>query len=116
MVCRWTEAATKDLRDKIARGKINPNIQTAVYLGNIVSREHFPNYKAPPPSGRQTAIVRFCQLFRHIQLERDLQGHQLAEKGGEEGKNILLIILLALLCMCVYPCIKLPCRREHRRC
>ena len=60
MVLRWTKAATKDLRAKIDRGEINPNIQTAAYLGNAVSGEHYPNYKAPPPNGCGTAIVRFC--------------------------------------------------------
>jgi hypothetical protein len=123
MVCRLTNAATKDLRDKIARGKRNLNIQTAAYLCDIVSGEHFPDYKAPPPNGHQTAIVQFHQLFRYIQLEQDLQGNQLAERGGEEGKNILVIISLAVLCICiypvlcicVYPCIKLSCRREHRQ-
>ncbi len=87
MVLCWTKAATKDLRAKIDRGKINPNIQTAAYLGNIVTGEHYPDYKAPPPNGRGTAIVHFCQLFRHIQLERELQGCRLAERGGEEGKK-----------------------------
>jgi hypothetical protein len=87
MVLCWTKAATKDLRAKINRGKINPNIQTAAYLGNIVSGEHYPNYKAPPPNGRGTAIVTFHQLLRRIQLERELQGCRLAERGGEEGKN-----------------------------
>jgi hypothetical protein len=53
------KAETKDLRAKIDRGKINPNIQTAAYLGNVVSGEHYPDYKAPPPNGRGTAIVRF---------------------------------------------------------
>jgi hypothetical protein len=51
MVHRLTKAATKDLKDKIARGKINPNIQTAAYLGDVVSGEHFPDYEAPPSSG-----------------------------------------------------------------
>jgi hypothetical protein len=75
IVLRWTKAATKDLRAKIDRGEINPNIQTAAYLGNVVSGEHYPDYEAPPPNGCGTAVVRFCQLFRHIQLERELQGH-----------------------------------------
>jgi hypothetical protein len=69
MVLCWTKAATKDLRAKIDRGKINPNIQTAAYLGNVVSGEHYPDCKAPPPNGRGTAIVSFCGLFRRIQLE-----------------------------------------------
>ena len=87
MVLRWTKAATKDLRAKTNRGKINPNIQTAAYLGNIVSGEHYPDYEAPPPNGRGTAIVRFRRLFRRIQLEWELQCRRLAERGGEEGKN-----------------------------
>jgi hypothetical protein len=87
MVLSWTKAATKDLRTKIDRGEINPNIQTAAYLGNVVSGEHYPDYKAPPPNGRGIAIVRFCRLFRCIQFERELQGRQLAERGGEESKN-----------------------------
>jgi hypothetical protein len=74
MVLCWMKAATKDLRAKIDRGEINPSIQTAAYLGDVVSGEHYPDYKAPPPNGRGTAIVRFRQLFRHIQLERELQG------------------------------------------
>jgi hypothetical protein len=81
------KAETKDLRAKIDRGKINPNIQTAAYLGNVVMGEHYPDYKAPPHNGCGTAIVRFCWLFRRIQLERELQGCWLAERGGEEGKN-----------------------------
>jgi hypothetical protein len=80
MVRRWTKAATKDLRDKITRGEINPNSQTVAYLGDVVSGEHFPDYKAPSSSGHQTAIVRFHQLFRRIQLERELQGRRLAER------------------------------------
>jgi hypothetical protein len=87
MVLRWLKAATKDLRAKINRGEINPNIQTAAYLGNVVLGEHCPDYKAPPPNGHGTAIVRFRELFRRIQLERELQGRRLAERGGEEGKN-----------------------------
>ncbi len=87
MVLCWTMAATKDLREKNYRGKINLNIQTEAYLGNIVSGEHYPDYKAPPPNGCGTAIVRFCWLFRRIQLEQELQGHWLAERGGEEGNN-----------------------------
>jgi hypothetical protein len=47
VLCR-TKAATKDLRAKIDRGKINPNIQTAAYLGDVVSGEHYPDYDAPP--------------------------------------------------------------------
>jgi hypothetical protein len=87
MVLCWTKAATKDLRAKLDRGKINLNIQTAVYLGNVVSGEHYPDYEAPPPNGHGIAIVRFCQLFRRIQLEQELQGRQLAERGGDEGTN-----------------------------
>jgi hypothetical protein len=87
IVLCWTKAATKDLRAKIDRGEINPNIQSALYLGNLVSGEHYPNYKAPPTNGHGTAIVRFCRLFRRIQLERELQGRQLVKRGGEEGKN-----------------------------
>ncbi len=74
IVLHWTKAATKDLRVKINRGKINPNIQTAAYLGKVVSGEHHPDYEAPPPNGHGIAIVYFRQLFRHIQLERELQG------------------------------------------
>jgi hypothetical protein len=74
MVLHWTKAATKDLRAKIDRGEINPNIQTAAYLGNVVSGEHYADYKAFPPNGHGTAIVRFCQLFRRIQLKQELQG------------------------------------------
>jgi len=59
MVLCWTKAATKDLRAKIDKGKINPNIQTAAYLGDVVSGEHYPDYEAPPPNGHGTAIVRF---------------------------------------------------------
>ncbi len=87
MVLHWMKAATKDLRAKIDRGEINPNIQTAAYLGDVVSGEHYPDYEAPPPNGHGTAIVRFGQLFRRIQLERELQGRRLAERGGEESKN-----------------------------
>ncbi len=87
MVLRWMEAATKDLRANIDRGEINPNIQTATYFGDAVSGEHYPDYEAPPPNGHETAIARFRQLFRCIQLERELQGRQMAERGGEEGKN-----------------------------
>ncbi len=87
MVLCWTKAATKDLRAKIDRGEINPNIQTAAYLGDVVSGEHYPDYKAPPPNSRGTAIVHFCRLFRCIQLKQELQGCRLAERGGEEGKN-----------------------------
>ncbi len=59
MVLLWTKAATKDLRAKIDRGEINLNIQTAAYPSNVVSGEHYPDYKAPPPNGRGTAIVHF---------------------------------------------------------
>ncbi len=59
MVLRWTKAATKDLSAKIDRGKINSNIQTAAYLGDVVLGEHYPDYEAPPPNGRGTAIVCF---------------------------------------------------------
>jgi hypothetical protein len=83
----WTKAATIDLRAKIDRGKINPNIQTAAYLGDVGLGEHYPNYEAPPLNGHGTAIVCFCWLFRRIQLEQELQSHQLAERGGEKGKN-----------------------------
>ena len=101
MVLRWTKAATKDLMRKIASGEINPNIQTSAYLGDIVSGEKYPQYEAPPPNGRSTAIVRFRRLFRRIQLERELQGCRLAGRGGEEGKSILVIIIL-LYCACAF--------------
>ncbi len=87
MVLCWTKAATKDLRAKIDRGEINPNIQTAAYLSDVVSGEHYPDNKAPPPNGHGTTIVRFHRLLRCIQLEWELQGRRLAERGGEEGKN-----------------------------
>ncbi len=74
MALRWTKAATNNLRGKIARGEINPNIQTAAYLGDVVSGEHYPEYKAPPPNGHATAVTRFCRLFRCIQLKRELKG------------------------------------------
>ncbi len=60
MVLCWTKAATKDLRAKIDRGEINPNIQTAAYLGDIVSGEHYPNYKAPQPP---TAVELLLSAF-----------------------------------------------------
>jgi hypothetical protein len=40
MVKQRTPAATADLGNKIARDEINPNIQDAAYLGEIVSGEH----------------------------------------------------------------------------
>ncbi len=74
MVLRWTKAATDNLRDKIAKGKINPNIQTAAYLGDVVSGEIYPEYEAPFPNGRATTVTRFRQLFRCIQIKRELNG------------------------------------------
>ncbi len=91
--CWWwqrelTKAATKDRREKISTGEINPNIQTASYLGNVVLGEFYKQYKALPPNGRATAITRFWRLFRHIQLERELEGRRLARRGvEEEGKK-----------------------------
>ncbi len=61
MVLRWTKAAMNNLRDKIAKGKINPNIQTAACLGDVVSGEIYPEYKAPPPNGRATAVTHFLE-------------------------------------------------------
>jgi hypothetical protein len=49
MVKRWNKAATRDLNIKIAVGEINPNTNNATYIRNVVSGEHFPEYKAPPP-------------------------------------------------------------------
>jgi hypothetical protein len=69
MVKHWNKAVTRDLNIKIAAGEINPNTNNLAYIGDVVSGEHFPEYGAPPPSGRQTAIVRFCRLFRRIRLE-----------------------------------------------
>jgi len=68
-----------------------------------VSGEHFPEYEALPPTGRQTAIVRFRRLFRRIKLERELQGQRrlAAEGGEEEGK--FLVMCFALMCMCAKP-------------
>ena len=67
-----------------------------------MSGEHFPEYEALPPTGRQTAIVRFRRLFRRIRLERELQGQRrLAEGGEEEGK--FLVMCFALMCMCAKP-------------
>jgi hypothetical protein len=59
MVKRWNKAATKILRQKIDSGEITLNNDSAQYLDDIVSGEYFPEYEAAPPSGRQTAIVRF---------------------------------------------------------
>ena len=103
MVLRWTADATADLRRRIDRGEINPNIEDAAYLGDVVSGEHFPEYEALPPTGRQTAIVRFRRLFRRIRLERELQGQRrlAAEGGEEEGK--FLVMCFALMCMCTKP-------------
>ena len=75
MVLCWMKAATKDLREKITRGKIHPNILTAAYLGDIVSGDFYPEYKAPPPNGHATAVTRFRLLFRHIHLDRELNSH-----------------------------------------
>ena len=75
MVKRWNSAATALLRNKIACGEISLSQgESAQYLGDIVSGVHFPDYESAPPNGRQTAIVRFCRLFRRIKLERELQG------------------------------------------
>ena len=103
MVLRWTADATAELRRRIDRGQINPNFEDAPYLGDIVSGEHFPEYEALPPTGRQTAIVRFRRLFRRIKLERELQGQRrlAAEGGEEEGK--FLVMCFALMCMCAKP-------------
>ena len=95
MVLRWTAEATADLRRRIDRGEINPNFEDAAYLGDVVSGEHFPEYEALPPTGRQTAIVHFRQLFRRIKLERELQGQRrLAEGGEEEGKFLVMCFAL----------------------
>ena len=83
MVKRWNKAATKILRQKIDSGEITLNNDSAQYLGDIVSGEHFPEYEAAPPSGRQTAIVRFRRLFRRIKLSRELQGQRLAARQGK---------------------------------
>ena len=83
MVKRWNVAATKILRQKIDSGEITLNNDSAQYLGDIVSGEFFPEYEAPPPSGRQTAIVRFRRLFRRIKLSRELQGQRLAARQGK---------------------------------
>ena len=48
MVKRWNKAATRDLNIKITAGEINPNINHAAYIGDVVSGEHFSEYKAPP--------------------------------------------------------------------
>ena len=57
-----------------------------------MSGEHFLEYEALPPTGRQTAIVRFCRLFRRIRLERELQGQRrLAAEGGEEEGKFLVM-------------------------
>jgi hypothetical protein len=48
MVKRWNKAATRDLNIKIAAGEINPNTNNAAYIGDVVSGEHFLEYKAPP--------------------------------------------------------------------
>jgi hypothetical protein len=100
MVKRWNKAATRDLNIKIAAGEINSNTNDAAYIGDVVSGEHFPEYEAPPPSGRQTAIVRFRCLFRCIRLERELQGQQAgAARAGEEG-TFTWLVYFALLTMC----------------
>ncbi len=113
MVLRWTKAATNNLRDKIAKGEINPNIQTDAYLSDVVLGEIYPEYKAPPPNGLATAVTRFCRLFRRIQLERELNGCRLAGRRVEEGKKRSYWLLL-YYCACVYLYIKLPsCRRGH---
>jgi hypothetical protein len=113
IVLCWTKAATNDLRDKIAKGEINPNIQTAAYLGNVVSGEIYPEYEAPPPNGHATDVTRFRRLFRRIQLERELNGRQLAGRRVEEGKKRSYWLLL-YYCACVYLHIELPsCRRGH---
>jgi hypothetical protein len=98
-------------RDKIARGEINPNIKTAAYLGDVVSGEHFSDYKAPPSMDCQTAIVHFRRLLRRINIDQELQGRQAVARGGKGGKN-LLFILSALFCMCTQPDFyHNPCRR-----
>ncbi len=96
MAKRWTPAATANLRNKIARGEINPNIQDAAYLGDIVSREHYPEYKSAPPGGCQTAITHFQRLFRCIQLEQELEGGRQQGAGVEEGEGKCLGLCFAL--------------------
>jgi len=64
MVLRWTADATTDLRRRIDRGEINPNIEDAAYLGDVVSGEHFPEYEALPifeegsTVGKSTPILK----------------------------------------------------------
>jgi len=109
MVKRWTKAETRGLDKLIASSAINPNRRDAAYIdiGDTVSGEHFPEYKAPPPSGRQTAIVRFHRLFACIRFERELQGHgSAASLEGGEGKSLVIcnaLLRLAInqiLCSC----------------
>jgi hypothetical protein len=76
MVKCWNKATTRDLNIKIAAGEINSNTNNVAYIEDVVSGEHFPEYKALPPSGHQTAIVRFRRLLRLIRLERVLQGQR----------------------------------------
>jgi hypothetical protein len=55
-----------------------------------VSGQHFPLFKAPTLSGHQSRIVHFCQLFRCIHLEQELQGHlTVATAAGEEEGKLL---------------------------
>ena len=59
MVKHWNKAATRDLNIKIAAGKINPNTNDTAYIGDVVSGEHFPEYKAPPPQVAKPQLSAF---------------------------------------------------------
>ena len=85
MVRRWTKAATKDLRDKISRGEINPNIQTVAYLGDVVSGEHCPNYKAPPPAVMEPLLSTFVACSGTSGLSRN---HQAIDWQKEKEKKV----------------------------
>jgi hypothetical protein len=65
MVKRWKKAATRDLNIKIAVVEINPNNNDVAYIGEVVSGEHFPEYKAPPPIRSPN---RDCPLSLPVQV------------------------------------------------
>ncbi len=99
MVKHWNKAATRDLNIKIAAGKINPNTNNTAYIGDVVSGEHFPEYKAPPPSGCQTAIARFVGCSGVSGFNRNCKDSK--QKQQKQVKKVRLLgqyVLLYLEC------------------
>ena len=89
MIKRWNKAATRDLNIKIAAGEINPNINNAAYIGDIVVGDRFPEYEAPPHQVAKPWLSAFVTCSGVSGLNRNCKDNKQQQHKQEKKVHLL---------------------------